>query len=426
MLNKLLVAGAMAIPTNPGTRNRANARACQNLRQRFGLSLGTGGRNVVARRLCLLAVALFIALTPQASAATTTVVPYGSAGFKYETRPIGQSRADWARPSLDEFDFSSGTAPFGTLTYCSGVPSPNTVWQPNSEILLRRSFELPAGATMVKVGLAHYQDFQVAFNGTIVGTGIRREGCPLQDSSVVSVPDAVVLAGGTNYLAVLGKSLDIDQAYLDVQVTMEAVADTTAPIVAITTPPDGASYTVGQTVLANFACQDEAGGSGLRSCTGTVANGEAIDTSTPGAKAFTVTATDNVGNATTVTHNYTVVEPPDTTPPTVTCSATPASLKANNSKLATITTTVTVTDNAGGSGAAGFTLVSVSSSEADSGVGNRDQPLDIQGWTIGTADTTGQLRQERFAASRVYTLTYQGRDNAGNTASCQATITVGK
>jgi large repetitive protein len=116
----------------------------------------------------------------------------------------------------------------------------------------------------------------------------------------------------------------------------------------------------------------------------------------------------------------------DSTPPTVSCSATPASLKSNNHKLAAITTSVTVTDEAGGSGAAGFTLVSVTSSQADSGLAADDVPNDIQGWTTGTADTSGLLRQERYGTDRVYTLTYQGSDKAGNTATCQTTVTVTK
>jgi hypothetical protein len=52
-------------------------------------------------------------------------------------------------------------------------------------------------------------------------------------------------------------------------------------------------------------------------------------------------------------------------------------------------------------------------------------PDDIQGWTTGTADTSGQLRAERYGGARVYTLTYQGKDVAGNTSSnCLATVTV--
>jgi hypothetical protein len=115
----------------------------------------------------------------------------------------------------------------------------------------------------------------------------------------------------------------------------------------------------------------------------------------------------------------------DSTDPTVTCSASPARLKANK-KLITVTTTVSVTDEPGGSGTAGFTLTSAVSSQADGGLARGDRPDDIQGWTTGTPDTNGLLRAERFGGNRVYTLTYQGSDLAGNTQLCQATVTVVK
>jgi hypothetical protein len=84
-------------------------------------------------------------------------------------------------------------------------------------------------------------------------------------------------------------------------------ADTTPPTITITTPAAGATYVLNQAVNANYSCADEVGGSGLASCVGTVANGAAIDTSSVGAKSFTVNAADNAGNQSSLTHNYTVV-----------------------------------------------------------------------------------------------------------------------
>ena len=116
----------------------------------------------------------------------------------------------------------------------------------------------------------------------------------------------------------------------------------------------------------------------------------------------------------------------DTAAPTVTCSASPATLKSNNHRLASVTTSVTVADESGGSGSAGFTLVSVQSNQADGGLGPGDLANDIQGWASGTADTSGLLRTERYGVDRVYTFTYQGSDLAGNPANCQATVTIKK
>ena len=87
-----------------------------------------------------------------------------------------------------------------------------------------------------------------------------------------------------------------------------AAVDVTDPTATLTTPPDGAIYPIGRAVVADFACTDEAGGSGIATCVGTVADGQAINTSALGDHDFTVTAADVAGNTTEVTHTYTVTE----------------------------------------------------------------------------------------------------------------------
>jgi CSLREA domain-containing protein len=89
--------------------------------------------------------------------------------------------------------------------------------------------------------------------------------------------------------------------------TPTPTGDTTAPNVSILSPLNGATFIKGQAVSASYSCRDEPGGSGLASCTGTVANGALIDTSTVGSHAFTVTATDLAGNSATATSTYNVV-----------------------------------------------------------------------------------------------------------------------
>jgi hypothetical protein len=92
------------------------------------------------------------------------------------------------------------------------------------------------------------------------------------------------------------------------------VVDRTAPGIVVTTPASGAVYGLGEHVAADYSCADEAGGSGLASCAGTVANGAAIDTSSVGEKTFTVEATDNAGNPASKSVKYTVV---DQAPPSI-------------------------------------------------------------------------------------------------------------
>jgi hypothetical protein len=114
----------------------------------------------------------------------------------------------------------------------------------------------------------------------------------------------------------------------------------------------------------------------------------------------------------------------DTTPPVVTCTIRPTVLLPADHTLRAVSAKVTVTD--ADSGPAGFSLVSVVSSEPDAGTGPGDVPNDIQDFVAGTPDTKGKLRAERAAdgPGRVYTLTYQGLDAAGNVAECIATVTV--
>jgi 6-phosphogluconolactonase (cycloisomerase 2 family) len=86
-----------------------------------------------------------------------------------------------------------------------------------------------------------------------------------------------------------------------------APGDQQAPTIDLRTPADGAHYALGDVVDADYSCADQ-GNTGLQSCTGDVADGAAIDTSTLGDHDFTVVARDGAGNETTVKHTYAVVD----------------------------------------------------------------------------------------------------------------------
>jgi streptogramin lyase len=96
--------------------------------------------------------------------------------------------------------------------------------------------------------------------------------------------------------------------------------DTTPPTISISSPTNGATFTVGDDVKADFTCADEDGGTSVVRCDGTVASGDPIDTSSAGSGSFTVEAEDGAGNTSSTTVHYTVVEPVpvDTSAPTIT------------------------------------------------------------------------------------------------------------
>jgi Bacterial Ig-like domain (group 3) len=112
---------------------------------------------------------------------------------------------------------------------------------------------------------------------------------------------------GAHSYTVTATSLDGLTASTTVQYTVAA-----PPSAAITSPASGASYSKGQVVDAGYGCQEGASGPGLSTCTGPVAAGQPIDTSTPGPHTFTVTATSSDGQTVTRTVSYTVALPENT------------------------------------------------------------------------------------------------------------------
>ena len=79
-----------------------------------------------------------------------------------------------------------------------------------------------------------------------------------------------------------------------------------APTASITSPANGATYAQGRVVNASFTCTEGARGPGIASCVGTVPNGSAIATNTPGRQTFTVTATSEDGQRASRTVSYTI------------------------------------------------------------------------------------------------------------------------
>jgi len=211
--------------------------------------------------------------------------------------------------------------------------------------------------------------------------------------------------------------------------------ETDAPTLSVAHSADGQNgWNTSSPVTLDVAAGDSGSGlAGAPPCThgpnpleltaGPTAGTWTASVSGDGTHPVSCTVKDNAFNSATASDTLKI----DTTAPSVSCSLTPSKLRtsANNHKLVTITATVSVADS-GSSGPAGFTLVSVTSNQADSALGKDDVPNDIQGWTTGTNDTSGQLRAERYGAERLYTLTYQGKDLAGNTRECQATVRVPK
>jgi hypothetical protein len=113
----------------------------------------------------------------------------------------------------------------------------------------------------------------------------------------------------------------------------------------------------------------------------------------------------------------------ETSPPNISSvGATPNVLTPPNHKMVPVTLTVAVSDNCDAGVAQSCHIVSVTSNEPVSGNGEGDTAPD---WEI-TGNLTLNLRAERAGGGtgRIYTMSVQCTDNAGNSANRSTTVTV--
>src|SRR4051794_16118479 len=99
-------------------------------------------------------------------------------------------------------------------------------------------------------------------------------------------------------------SVALGAALLPGSAMAQTAPDSTGPTITITSPANK-QYKIGEAVVANYTCADP---SDVLDCAGSVPNRAAIDTSKAGAYFFTVTAHDKVGNASSASVPYSIVE----------------------------------------------------------------------------------------------------------------------
>jgi hypothetical protein len=201
----------------------------------------------------------------------------------------------------------------------------------------------------------------------------------------------------------------VDNARNATATSVKLSIDKTPPVIvaSVNATPNAAKWYSGD-VTVTFVCTDAV--SGIASCQSPI-----MVTSEGAGQVVTGTAVDNAGNTTTISVKLSM----DKTPPIVSVAATPSLLWPPNHKMVTVKPSVTVTDASPGKT---VKLVSVTSSEPDNGLGDGDTANDV----VVNSDGTLSLRAERSGngSGRVYTITYQVVDLAGNTATASAIVTV--
>ena len=128
--------------------------------------------------------------------------------------------------------------------------------------------------------------------------------------SFVGAGDLDTSAAGSFTYTVTATSQDGQTAETSVSYTVAA-----APKASLTTPAEGATYGQGEPVAASFSCEEGEHGPGLKpggeGCSGTVEDGQHIETATPGEYEFKVTATSTDGQSSEKTVKYRVAAPPE-------------------------------------------------------------------------------------------------------------------
>jgi outer membrane protein OmpA-like peptidoglycan-associated protein len=237
--------------------------------------------------------------TADAAADTVSVFAVGSggaltpvAGSPFATGNIPRSVA-----------FSPGGGLLATANGAAHTVSVFTVGAPSVVI------HAPAGGGIYRVG-------------QVVPTSFGCADAPFAPGIKSCVDSNATMSPGMLHTATTGThSYTVTATSKDGQTTTTRIAYSVpgAPTVAINSPQPGHVYTVGQAATASFVCADRPGGPGIKSCVDSAGapSPANIDTSTPGSRTFTVTATSKDGQTTTASVPYTITAstPPPVTPP---------------------------------------------------------------------------------------------------------------
>ncbi len=290
----------------------------------------TSDRRIRRGRIALAAAVAACAAFPAAALADPAVTL---------TTPPANATTTYPTASVPAADFSCTPDPSSTLSDCSatvdggspfasGTPLPSA---PGTHTLIATATDAD-GATATATGTYEVADpapppadgaptAQITSPGSggnylwqslpaagytcDAGTGATLASCsassagtPVADGG--ALPDSL----GTHTLTVTATDTDGQASTQSVSYT---AALSLAPPVLIQTPGGQASYRLGQRVIALYSCGVRPSGSPLKTCSGTVPSGHAVNTSTLGVHAFSAKAVDTSGQSSTESITYAVV-----------------------------------------------------------------------------------------------------------------------
>lgn len=189
---------------------------------REALASTTGVAVARATMAAILAVALVGAGAPHAAAdgIAQVAVPFGATDYRYQV-VAHNAVPGFEAIDFDDTDWDVGAAPFGTTGGPCSFNTPENVetfWPVNTDLLVRRTFTLPAGAHNLRVVGTIDNNATVFVNGSEIGS-VGSGSCQV-GAIDAGAPDAL-LQPGVNLLAIRGHDFGV-ATYLDVQVIYDA------------------------------------------------------------------------------------------------------------------------------------------------------------------------------------------------------------
>lgn len=242
-------------------------------------------------------------------AAATVGYDYGGA-HRLALTPDGGHllAADSSDGAVDVFAASGGAL---TSVGCVKAPASSASCG-SSSALLTHPLSIAVSADGKNAYVGDASDLATFTLGA--GGSLAPQACIAESGSAVSCAATNQGLNGANDIVLVPDGTSLVVASTSGSSVAAFARTPTPPSISITAPGSGATYQQGQAIPASYSCSPAAPAT-ISACTGTAANGAALDTSTPGTRTFTVQATDSLGQTSSQSVSYTVTagKPPPVT-----------------------------------------------------------------------------------------------------------------
>lgn len=129
---------------------------------------------------------------------TIELLAYQASGYRYQVLNTGTPPpAGFEEPSFDDTSWNVGATAFGFgVGFCPLQATTRTTWPVSTDLLVRRSVDIPAGTSNVRVKVSVDNDIvNLFFNGVAIASDVQHSDCPVLDNFQFDVPQSLVQAG---------------------------------------------------------------------------------------------------------------------------------------------------------------------------------------------------------------------------------------